>query len=191
MPNRSKSVKQDNGSTESPVDFFVSRRDTRCGPQSEAKLVMGRHGRESTQRDHVIIGIRLMTRHQVTNPGPKTVSDVTRSLAGEQKVHQGHVFVRIAQGAQALMLLQCEESGSVVTPPQGSTTSLEFEGHTTGIVPFIEALGAVKMGRFAHFPLAPKLQLGNRLPRPNFQKMPKRMHSAHLGTHQTSIARCN
>eukprot|EP00466_Bigelowiella_natans_P010833 jgi/Bigna1/76286/fgenesh1_pg.40_\ len=138
MPNRSKSVKQDNGSTESPVDFFVSRRDTRCGPQSEAKLVMGRHGRESTQRDHVIIGIRLMTRHQVTNPGPKTVSDVTRSLAGEQKVHQGHVFVRIAQGAPALMLLQCEESGSVVTPPQGSTTSLEFEGHTTGIVPFIE-----------------------------------------------------
>eukprot|EP00466_Bigelowiella_natans_P011323 jgi/Bigna1/87286/estExt_fgenesh1_pg.C_180169 len=140
MPNRSKSVKQDNGSTESPVDFFVSRRDTRCGPQSEAKLVMGRHGRESTQRDHVIIGIRLMTRHQVTNPGPKTVSDVARSLAGEQKVHQGRVFVRIAQGAPALMLLQCEESGSVVTPPQGSTTSLEFEGHTTGIVPFIEAL---------------------------------------------------
>eukprot|EP00466_Bigelowiella_natans_P006304 jgi/Bigna1/79081/fgenesh1_pg.59_\ len=63
----------------------------------------------------------------------------TSSLAsGEQKVHQGHVFVRIAQGAPALMLLQCEESGSVVTPPQGSTTSLEFEGHTTGIVPFIE-----------------------------------------------------
>eukprot|EP00466_Bigelowiella_natans_P017643 jgi/Bigna1/145917/aug1.105_g20625 len=105
-----------------------------------------------------------MTRHQVTNPGPKTVSDVARSLTGEQKVFQGHVFVRFAQGALALMLLQCEESGSVLTPPQGSTTSLEFEGHTTGIVPFIEALGAMKMGLFAHFPMAPRLRLGNRLP---------------------------
>eukprot|EP00466_Bigelowiella_natans_P013514 jgi/Bigna1/76147/fgenesh1_pg.39_\ len=74
-----------------------------------------------------------------------------------KKVFQGRVFVRFAQGAPALMLLQCEESGSVVTPPQGSTTSLEFEGHTTGIVPFIEVLGAMKMGLVCPLPHGSKI----------------------------------
>eukprot|EP00466_Bigelowiella_natans_P008966 jgi/Bigna1/72952/fgenesh1_pg.22_\ len=135
--------------------------EARCdGVRKEELATAGRaSGGKTGWRTAAKLSSRTMVRRKALS-----ISLSVEGTPGEQKTLQRRVFVKITQGTPSLVRLQSEESGRVVTPPEGTTAGLKFEGHTTSIIPFIKMLGAAKMALFTNFPGAPCTRNGNRLP---------------------------